>query len=198
MCAAVDCPAFPCKDSAHHAYTPASEPCVLRQTYARIQRDSQKEYVYMRQGLLLDLLFRTPSIPPSLTLAVIIMDRTLRALKQPPILGNVDNMEPEEGTKRRHRSTRSRRHNRFPDSQKRLFGGRLPSDSTPAPESVSTASPPNERSTDETVPIRSVSFEGTEVTVRHVDPSAIDIVQEDAGDAEKLEEGVVRARVKSE
>ena len=92
----------------------------------------------MRQGLLLDLLFRTPAIPPSLTLPAIILDCVLRILKQQPILGNADADQEGKKVKRSTRvSTSSGATERRKDlrggparglplsgSRQRLFGGR--------------------------------------------------------------------------
>lgn len=83
----------------------------------------------MRQGLLLDLLFRTPAIPPSVTLAAIILDRIFRILRLPPILGNIDTGDQDEVSMRKRRSfsdhSRSfKKRPGFSDTRKRLFGGR--------------------------------------------------------------------------
>ena len=59
-------------------------------TYTRITSRSEKEYVYMRQGLLLDLLHRTPSTPPIITLFAMIGEFILRKLGRPGMLGHVN------------------------------------------------------------------------------------------------------------
>ena len=83
----------------------------------------------MRQGLLLDLLFRTPAIPPSATLAAIILNGIFRVLRLPPILGNIDTAGEDELSMRKRRSftnqSRSfRKRNGYAGTRNRLFGGR--------------------------------------------------------------------------
>ena len=118
---------------------------VLRQTYARIQRDSLSEYLYMRQGMLLDLLFRTPAIPPTFTLVAIILNGILLTLNLQPILGNADTSDLDDGRTRISRSlayhSRERSSSRTHDTSSRLYGGRpqTPSGQTESTDAVEAA-----------------------------------------------------------
>ena len=81
----------------------------------------------MRQGLLLDLLFRTPSLPPNLTLLVNVLAYSLRLFIGPLVAGKAVTSELDEAldrTSNRASSSGSPRRFKNIDTRNRLFGGR--------------------------------------------------------------------------